>query len=67
MPESVIDAIRQGIWNYEPASSSQQDYDSTNSMPGTPEKLEVLARRLSSGKPLWHPSDRIMYRDYDEE
>jgi hypothetical protein len=33
-------------------------------MPGTVEKLDVLAQRLQRGLPLWHPRDKM---SYDEE
>jgi hypothetical protein len=33
-------------------------------MPGTDEKLEVLAARIRAGLPLWHRGDRT---DYDDE
>ncbi len=33
-------------------------------MPGTIEKLDVLAERVRLGLPLWHPSDR---QDFDED
>jgi hypothetical protein len=35
-------------------------------MPGTTEKLDVLAERLRLGLPLWHPRDRMSYDDDDE-
>ena len=67
MPESVIEAIRQGIWDFEPEESNEVDYESTNCLPGSNEKLRVLAERLENGEPLWHPSDRITFRDNDED
>jgi hypothetical protein len=33
-------------------------------MPGTTDKLSVLAERVRLGLPLWHPSDR---QEYDED
>ena len=63
MPNSVLDAIKQGIWDFEPENAEENDYSKTTAMPGTDEKLEVLAKRLKRGLPLWHPSDR---RTYDE-
>ena len=33
-------------------------------MPGTDEKLQVLAERVRSGLPLWHGEDRM---DWDDE
>lgn len=67
MPESVIEAIKQGIWDFEPEETEEGDYQSTAALPGSIEKLRVLADRLEAGEPLWHPSDRITYRDNDED
>ena len=39
------------------------DFISTQALPGTVEKLDVLAQRLESGLPLWHPSDRRTFDD----
>lgn len=64
MPQSVLDAIRMGVWDYEPETRVEpEDYDSTQALPGTDEKLGVLAERLKMGLPLWHPSDRRSYDD----
>jgi len=63
VPSSVIEAIQQGIWDYEPEDSGRNEYSSTDALPGTEEKLEILADRLSQGKPLWHPEDRLTYAD----
>ena len=62
MPNSILDAIKLGIWDFEPESLAQSRYAATEAMPGTPEKLDILAERLERGLPLWHPSDR---REYD--
>ena len=67
MPESVIEAIRQGIWDFEPQETSAGDFECTAALPGSREKLDVLAQRLKEGEPLWHPSDRITFRDNDED
>lgn len=73
MPRSVLDAIRQGDWNFEPPgeglASGQQGNGplATTAMPGTEEKLVVLAERLQRGLPLWHPSDRRSYNDAEQE
>lgn len=64
MARSVLDAIKEGLWNYEPAKVSEGEIEATVALPGTTEKLDVLAERLRMGLPLWHPSDRI---SYDEE
>jgi hypothetical protein len=35
----------------------------TGALPGTAEKLDVLAERLRLGLPLWHPEDRLSYEE----
>jgi len=64
---SVIDAIKDGLWDYEPEEpGKQQQTPATNALPGSKEKLNILAERLRSGEPLWNPSDRMCYRDEEE-
>jgi hypothetical protein len=63
MPDSVLDAIKQGMWDFEPDEFKETDYDSTVALPGTDEKLGVLSKRLQLGLPLWHPEDRRSYDD----
>lgn len=63
MPNSVLDAIRLGIWDYEPEKVESNRFDPTRALPGSDEKLDILARRLASGLPLWHPQDRRSYDD----
>lgn len=31
----------------------------TDAPPGSPEKIEVLRRRVENGQKLWHPRDRL--------
>lgn len=56
---SVIDAIRRGVWDFEPAETDHDDFPATDALPGTEAKIAILAARLESGLPLWHPEDRI--------
>ena len=65
MPNSVLDAIREGIWDYEPDSTKQERCSSTKALPGSDEKLDILAERIKKGLPLWHPEDRRTYDDGD--
>jgi hypothetical protein len=32
----------------------------TGAVPGSPEKIEVLARRAARGEALWHPDDDVI-------
>jgi hypothetical protein len=52
-----------GLWDFEPATDmdDDDDFSATEALPGTDAKLEVLASRVESGLPLWHPSDRLTY------
>jgi hypothetical protein len=63
MLKSVLDAIKEGNWSFEPAQIDPAGYQATSAIPGTDEKLAVLAARVRAGLPLWHESDRP---DYDE-
>jgi hypothetical protein len=64
VPNSVLDAIKMGLWDFEPDDVDDGQFDSTTAMPGTGEKLQVLAQRVQEGLPLWNAHDRT---DYDEE
>lgn len=67
MPNSVLDAIKLGIWDFEPQREERDEYDATAAMPGTGEKLAILAERLQQGLPLWHPRDRRTFDDAESE
>ena len=58
MPRSVLEAIKMGFWDFEPPDVESSQFESTDAMPGTKAKLEVLAHRVENGLPLWHPLDR---------
>ncbi|MCA9260403.1 MAG: hypothetical protein KDA61_14425 [Planctomycetales bacterium] len=61
--KSVLEAIQMGIWDFEPRKRERENYDATEAMPGSEEKLRVLARRVREGLPLWHDHDRTSYED----
>ena len=64
MPNSIFDAIEQGNWNYDPElQRAAEKFESTGALPGSLEKLNVLAERIRQGLPLWHPSDRATFDD----
>ena len=43
------------------APSAGRDFSKTEAPAGSREKLDVLARRIEMGQPLWHPEDRPDY------
>lgn len=59
MPTSVLDAIKLGVWDFEPEELRIGEFDPTEALPGSREKLDVLAERVRLGLPLWHQSDRL--------
>jgi len=61
--KNVLDAIREGDWFFEPEVIEPDHFRPTSAIPGTQEKLAILAERARSGLPLWHEADRM---DYDE-
>ena len=63
MSKSVLEAIREGIWDFEPVEVDTATFSATQAVPGTREKLQVLAERVRSGLPLWHERDRADYED----
>lgn len=67
MPNSVLDAIKMGIWDFEPDRQERSEYDATRALPGTDEKLAILAERIQRGQPLWHPHNRRSFDDTESE
>ena len=67
MPKSILDAVQQGNWDYEPLPCSSLCYDPTTALPGSQEKLKVLCDRIQEGLPLWHPADRLEVNDGNSE
>lgn len=66
MVVSVLEAIRQGEWDYEPPAVDQETYDPTTALPGTPEKVSLMAQRALVGLPLWHPDDRLGFDESED-
>ncbi len=65
MLKSVLEAIKQGEWSYEPEGVDEECFQSTHAMPGSNEKLSVMAERVEAGLPLWHGHDKTEYNDLD--
>jgi hypothetical protein len=63
MLRNVLDAIRDGDWHFEPESVESARYSATSAIPGSSEKLAILAERVRAGLPLWHESDCASYDD----
>jgi hypothetical protein len=66
VPRSILEAIQQGDWEFEPGGEELVSLKPTTALPGTAEKLLVLAERLQQGLPLWHPADPRSYEDREQ-
>ncbi len=58
MPNTVLEAIKLGFWDFEPSNVDSDEFPACDAMPGTADKLMTLAERVRLGLPLWHPEDR---------
>jgi hypothetical protein len=63
----VVEAIREGRWDFEPQEVAKEKFESTAARPGSKQKVEVLAARIGRGEPLWHPLDPAAYDGREEE
>ena len=58
---NVFEAILECGHDEDFAPRETEDFCATESPAGSRAKLEMLARRVEEGLPLWHPSDRSDY------
>lgn len=58
---NVFEAIVEFGHDEDFAPHETEDFVPTEAPAGSPDKLEVLARRIREGLPLWHPDDRADY------
>lgn len=63
MQRSVLEAIREGEWDFEPIEFTPETHHATGALPGSQEKLAILAERAERGLPLWHDGDRRSFDD----
>jgi hypothetical protein len=60
---SVLEAVKQGQWDFEPPKVEDTCFASTRALPGSNEKLTILAQRIAQGLPLWHSKDCRNYAE----
>lgn len=58
---NVFEAIVEFGHDEDFAPVETTDFVPTEAPAGSNEKLDVLARRIAMGLPLWHPEDRADY------
>lgn len=69
MPSSILEAIKMGMWDFEPTQEPRpgDGFTPTDALPGTENKLHVLAERVRLGLPLWHDKDRLHFETADRD
>ena len=58
--KNVFDAILK-YGHDEDFDPSEVDFEPTDAPAGSPEKIDILRRRVELGLPLWHERDRVDY------
>ncbi len=58
---NVFDAILKYGHDEDFNPVADNGFSATDAPAGSEEKIEILRRRVESGQPLWHDSDRIDY------
>jgi hypothetical protein len=66
VPNTVLEAIKMGLWDFEPENVESANFEACRAMPGTTRKLMALAERVEMGLPLWHPEDQQDLEDLPE-
>jgi hypothetical protein len=59
--KNVFEAILKYGHDEDWLPSPKANFDSTDAPAGSPEKIEILRKRLELGLPLWHEEDRYDY------
>ncbi len=60
---NVFDAILKYGHDEDFAPEATGEFEPTDAPAGSPEKIEILRRRVEMGMPLWHNEDRFDYTD----
>ncbi|MCA9175187.1 MAG: hypothetical protein KDB14_11950 [Planctomycetales bacterium] len=65
MDKKRIDNVFEAILKYghdeDFAPTASDEFEATDAPAGSPDKIEVLRRRVELGEPLWHVDDRVDY------
>jgi hypothetical protein len=58
---NVFDAILKFGHDEDFLPEASETFEPTDAPAGSPEKIEILRRRVEMGLPLWHEQDRFDY------
>ena len=58
MANSILEALKMGLWEFQPHTVDFSELEASDAMPGEREKLDILAEHLRRDLPIWHVGDR---------
>lgn len=59
--KNVFEAILRYGHDEDFVPQEDNEFTATDAPAGSPDKIEVLRRRVELGQPLWHTTDRVDY------
>lgn len=59
--KNVFEAILRYGHDEDFVPNEDNGFEATDAPAGSPDKIEVLRRRVELGQPLWHTTDRVDY------
>jgi len=57
MANSILEAMKMGLWDFLPHTIDYNELEASDAMPGTREKLDILAEHLRHHLPIWPVDD----------
>ncbi len=58
MANSILEAVKIGLWDFQPHTVDYNELEASDATPGTREKLDILAEHLRRSLPTWQFEDR---------
>ena len=58
MANSILEAVKMRLWDFQPLRIDYSEIEASDNMPGTREKLDILAEHLRRDAVIWDSDDR---------
>ncbi len=67
MANSILEAVKRGLWDFQPHTVDYNELEASDAMPGTREKLDILAEHLRRDVAILHFNDSLEDDRFDRE
>jgi hypothetical protein len=67
MINSILEAVKMGLWDFQPHTVDSSELEASDASPGTREKLDVLAEHLRRTLPFWQMGDDLNEDRFERE